>query len=63
MELELKLRIVLEEPPPAVDFGLQVGKGTDYQTTQEQRSRGKSLSFNGIVTVKNNRADERCGST
>ena len=57
MELELKLRIVLEGPPPGVDFGLQSGKGNDYQTIQKQRSRGKDLSFDGSVTVKDNRAD------
>jgi hypothetical protein len=58
MELELKLRIILEEPPRGVDFGLQLGKGTAYQTThKQQRSKAKDLSFNGIVTVKDNRAD------
>jgi hypothetical protein len=58
MELELKLRIILEEPPHGVDFGLQMGKGTDYQTIQkQQRSKVKNLSFNGNVTVKNNRPD------
>jgi hypothetical protein len=58
MELELKLRIVLEEPPRGVDFGLQLGKGADYQTIQkQQRSKGKDLSFNCSVSVKDNRAD------
>ena len=57
MELELKLRIVLEAAPPDVDFGLQLGKGTDYQTVEKQRSSGKDLSFNCIVTVKSNRTD------
>ena len=57
MEVELKLRIVLEGPPPNVDFGLQMGKGNDYETIQRQRSRGKDLSFDCSVTVKNNRPD------
>jgi hypothetical protein len=57
MELELKLRIVLESAPPDVDFGLQLGKGNDYQTIQKQRSSGKDLTFNCLVTVKDNRAD------
>jgi hypothetical protein len=57
MELELRLRIVLEEPPAGVDFGLQLGKGTDYQTIQTQRSNTGNLEFEGSVTVKDNRAD------
>ena len=57
MDLELKLRIVLESAPPDVDLGLQLGKGTDYQTIQKQRSSGKDLSFNCLMTVKDNRAD------
>lgn len=58
MELELKLRITLEEPPRGVDFGLQLGKGTDYQTIQKQQHmKDKDLSFTGSVTVKDNRAD------
>jgi hypothetical protein len=58
MELELKLRIILEEPPAGVDFGLQLGKGTHYQTIQTQkRSKTRNLTFNGSVTVKDNRAD------
>ena len=57
MELELKLRIVLEGPPTGIDFGLQSGKGADYQTIEKQRSNGKDLSFNGSVTVKDNRTD------
>ena len=57
MELEVKFRIVLEVPPPDVDFGLQLGKGTEYETVQKQRSAGKDLSFDGRLTAKNNRAD------
>ena len=57
MELELKLRIVLEKPPPGVDFGLQLGSGNDYKTIQKQRSKGKDLAFDCRVTVRNNRPD------
>ena len=31
METELRLRIVLVAAPAGVDFGLQDGKGSDYQ--------------------------------
>lgn len=57
METELRLRIVLVDPPPGVDFGLQDGKGSDYKTIQKQRSKGDDLSFLCTVTVKNNRDD------
>jgi hypothetical protein len=29
MQTDLRLRIVLEMPPPGVDFGLQDGKGKE----------------------------------
>nr|WP_206108274.1 DUF5990 family protein [Paludisphaera soli] len=40
MNVELRLRIVLESPPAGVDFGLQLGKGSDYETIETQRSQG-----------------------
>ncbi len=57
MELTLRLRIVLEKPPGDVDFGLQLGKGKDYQTIEKRRSNGKDLSFDCKVRVRNNRKD------
>ena len=51
MEHELKVRIVLENPLAGVDFGLQKGKGNDYETIQKQRSKGKDLSFEFTVRV------------
>lgn len=57
METELRLRIVLTSPPQGVDFGLQSGKGSNYETIQKQRSKGKDLTFACAVTAKDNRAD------
>jgi Family of unknown function (DUF5990) len=57
METEVHLRIVLTSPQPGVDFGLQSGKGSKYQTIQKQRSKVKDLSFDCTVTVKDNRDD------
>ena len=57
MVVELRLRIVLESPPIGVDFGLQLGKGTDYRTVQTQRSEGDDLAFEGTVTAKGDRAE------
>ena len=42
---EVKLRIVLEKPPPGVDFGLQKGSGSNYETVGTQRSTGEDLQF------------------
>jgi hypothetical protein len=57
MEIELRIRIILESPPVGVDFGLQEGKGREYQTIQTQRSTGRDLRFHGTVTVKDDRDD------
>src|SRR3954451_14242442 len=58
MQIELRLRIVLESPPVGVHFGLQEGKGTNYKTIQTQRSQGDDLRFDGTVTAKGDRGDE-----
>jgi hypothetical protein len=42
---ELKLRIIIERPPPGVDFALQKGSGNRYETIQRQRSDGQDLVF------------------
>ena len=52
MERELTLRIVLEKPTAGVDFGLQKGRGNDYETVQTQRSKGKDLHFEFTVRAK-----------
>lgn len=52
MNQELSLRIVLQNPPAGVDFGLQKGHGREYATVQTQRSNRQSLHFSLTVTVK-----------
>lgn len=51
-EQELNLRIILESPPPGVDFALQKGGGNFYETTQTQRSGKGNLKFDFTVRVK-----------
>lgn len=51
MTSDVTLRIVLERPPAGVDFGLQKGRGKDYETMQTQRSKGKDLNFECSVRV------------
>ena len=49
---ELKLRIILEQPPKGVDFGLQKGRGTFYETVQTKKFSGKDLIFEFTIDVK-----------
>lgn len=43
------LRIVLERPPPGVDYALQEGRGNNYALAQKQRSTGRDLRFEAEV--------------
>jgi hypothetical protein len=53
MEQELTFRIILESPPPGVDFGLQKGGGTDFEVDQKQRSASnKDLHFEFNARIK-----------
>jgi hypothetical protein len=57
MARELTLRMIIEQPPPGVDFGLQKGSGTVYETVQTQRSRGKDLVFEFQPSIKDGVSD------
>jgi hypothetical protein len=52
MEQELTFRIILESPPPGVDFGLQKGRGYESEIVQKQRSKKGDLSFEFDARVK-----------
>ena len=52
MEREITLRVVLEKPPPGVDFGIQKGRGSVYETIQTRRSTGGDLRFEFHIHVK-----------
>jgi len=52
MKPEITLKIVLETPPAGIDFGIQKGGGSKYETVQKQRSANKDLEFECTVTVK-----------
>jgi uncharacterized protein DUF5990 len=58
VELAVTLRIILEAPPPGVDFGLQEGHGNNYKTVQTQRSETSDLIFTFIARAKQNAAGE-----
>ncbi len=55
MNQELMLKIILENPPGGVDFGLQKGSGNTYETIQIQRSGSGNLLFEFPITVKLNK--------
>jgi len=52
MEQELQLRIILEGPPPGIDFALQEGSGNNYNVVQKQRSAKGNLQFDFAVRVR-----------
>jgi hypothetical protein len=52
MEQELTFRIILEDPPPGVDYGLQKGSGNDYEVVQKQRLKTGDLKFEFNARVK-----------
>jgi len=52
MDQELNFRIVLESPPPGIDYGLQKGGGNDFEVTQKQRSKTGDLQFEFSARVK-----------
>jgi hypothetical protein len=50
--LEITLRLTLEKPTAGVDFALQEGRGSAFQTIQKQRSTGRDLKFEFRVAVR-----------
>jgi hypothetical protein len=52
MARELILRIIVLQPPPGVDFGLQKGSGNAYETVQTQRSDRDDLVFEFRPSIK-----------
>ena len=53
LEAEVPMRLVLVDPPPGVDFGIQRGRGAQYETLfVQQRTRG-DVSFDFALTVDN----------
>ena len=56
-EIVVPLRIVLVDPPPGVDFGIQEGKGNDYKTIAVQRSTTGNLQLDCTISIKGDRVD------
>lgn len=56
MNQELPVRIILESPPPGVDFGIQKGSGNNYETIIKQRSGKNDLCFEFKITAKESKS-------
>ncbi|SDG86614.1 DUF5990 family protein [Mucilaginibacter sp. P19] len=50
--MDIQLCIRLQNPPEGVDFGIQKGSGTGYETIQTQRSDGLDIQFNLTIQLK-----------
>lgn len=49
---EVTLMVVLQKPTPGVEYGIQKGKGSKYETVQKQLSETADLSFEIAVPLK-----------
>ena len=56
MNQELSIRIILENPPTGVDFGIQKGSGNQYETILNQRSIKNDLCFEFKVFVRESKS-------
>jgi hypothetical protein len=57
MTADVTIRIVLVDPPPGVDFGVQRGRGAKYETLQVQRRTRGDIVFDLSLTVNDSRKD------
>jgi len=52
MNQEISVKIILEAPTRGVDFGIQKGSGSKYETIQKQRSGQQDLNFVFTINTK-----------
>jgi hypothetical protein len=57
MHTEVPIRLVLVDPPAGVHFGIQRGRGTDYESLFVQQRGDGNVSFDFSVTVADNQKD------
>jgi len=51
MDAEVPFRLILVDPPADVDFGIQRGRGAQYETLFVQRRTQRDISFDFSVAV------------
>jgi hypothetical protein len=49
---EITLQVILNATPVGVDFGLQKGSGSLYETVQRQRGNGNSIQMECDIRIK-----------
>lgn len=52
MDQQIKFSIILKTPPAGIDYALQKGSGSKYETVQTQRSVSKDLQFEFTAMLK-----------
>ena len=57
MKSELPLRLVLLDPPANIDYGIQRGRGSNYEAMFVQRRRRRDIAFDVSITVSDSRKD------
>ena len=55
MTSEVPMRLVLVDPPPGIDFGIQHGRGTGYETRFVQQGTRGDLVFDFSMKVTESR--------
>ena len=58
MERHVTLRVIVEQPPGGVDFGVQEGHGNDYKTVQTQRFTKRDLRFEFPIRVNEGKSGQ-----
>jgi hypothetical protein len=57
MESDLPIRLVLVDPPSGVDYGIQRGSGSHYETLLVQQRKHEDVIFDFSLSVADNRKD------
>jgi len=57
MKVELPIRLILVDPPAGVDYGIQSGRGSNYETLFVQQRKRRDVTFDFSLTVVDNRTD------
>ena len=55
MNSEVPIRLVLIDPPSGVDFGIQRGRGAQYEAVLVQQRKRRDLRFDFSLAVADNR--------
>lgn len=57
MKSEVPVRLVLVDPPAGIDYGVQSGRGAEYDTLFVQQRTRPDVVFDFPITVADNRKD------